>query len=341
VGPQRYTAHSSAPASAHYEPPLDAFARTQSSPHTFGARHDSHDSYNPYEPHELGAGLRETERQRRTQSVSASTRWSWLALFVLVGGGAGIGLWQLGKSQSRPDHVAARGVEQAPLAAATPAPAKQPTRELPFVPPVQPSAAATAQAATATDTHAEQVPPPAAAIPNLDQPVQADPPPTAAAPKPATPKPEAAVPPVAPVKPSVRTREPAAVSPQPVPPPPEPVAAPDNAPAQVVTLTQDTPAEPEPAPEPKIPDPPKVGELTSSATAALLRGEVGRAIELLRTATQVDPNHALAWRSLGLAYERSNNPRQALAAYERYLDLVPNGAQSEMVRERMQSLRAQ
>jgi regulator of sirC expression with transglutaminase-like and TPR domain len=82
----------------------------------------------------------------------------------------------------------------------------------------------------------------------------------------------------------------------------------------------------------------KVRQLTQAATSALLRGEVGRAIELSRQATDLDPNNAVAWRSLGLAYERASDDRAARAAYQRYLDLVPSGAQSDMVRGRMQTL---
>jgi Tfp pilus assembly protein PilF len=98
---------------------------------------------------------------------------------------------------------------------------------------------------------------------------------------------------------------------------------------------------PEPAsPEPSVPDREQVTQLTQSATKALLRGEVNRAVDLLRDATRIAPDHALAWRSLGLALERSGSNSAALDAYQHYLSLVPTGAQSEMFRERMRALRS-
>jgi serine/threonine protein kinase len=121
---------------------------------------------------------------------------------------------------------------------------------------------------------------------------------------------------------------------------PEPsLAPPAPAPAPVVVLK-----EPEPPPEENETDEPAVNraraqELTQNATGALLRGQVGRAVDLLREATRLAPDHAIAWRSLGLAYERSGNNLSALDAYQHYLSLVPTGAQSEMVRERMRALR--
>jgi regulator of sirC expression with transglutaminase-like and TPR domain len=99
-------------------------------------------------------------------------------------------------------------------------------------------------------------------------------------------------------------------------------------------------AEPAPAEETEQsgPDPAQVQQLTQTATAALLRGEVLHAVELLREVTRLDPSHALAWRSLGLALERAGDARAALDAYQHYLSLVPTGQQADMVRERMRAL---
>jgi serine/threonine protein kinase len=123
---------------------------------------------------------------------------------------------------------------------------------------------------------------------------------------------------------------------------PEPTPAPEaTEPAQapVVMLKEQ---EPEPAEiEEPGPDPAQVAQLTQTATAALLRGEVVRAVELLREVTRLDPDHALGWRSLGLALERSGDSQAALDAYQRYLRLVPTGQQADMVRERMRALGAE
>ena len=85
-------------------------------------------------------------------------------------------------------------------------------------------------------------------------------------------------------------------------------------------------------------DPVRAKLLTHDATAALIRGEVGRAVELLRDATAADASQAAAWRTLGLALERAGSAPDAIDAYKQYLKLAPTGAQAEMVRERMQAL---
>ena len=74
------------------------------------------------------------------------------------------------------------------------------------------------------------------------------------------------------------------------------------------------------------------------SSGALLRGELTRAIDLARRATQADPDYAIAWRSLGLAYERAGSSDQAMSAYREYLQRAPTGPQAEMVRQRMQAL---
>jgi serine/threonine protein kinase len=114
-------------------------------------------------------------------------------------------------------------------------------------------------------------------------------------------------------------------------------AAAPPAPEPVLTLKE---MEPEPEPDaPDEPAKPSAAELTQSGTSALLRGEVNRAVDLLRAATQADPSHALAWRSLGLALERAGNATEAIDAYTHYVSLVPSGTQADMVRDRMQLLR--
>ena len=126
------------------------------------------------------------------------------------------------------------------------------------------------------------------------------------------------------------------------PPPPPPAAA---APAaSVLSVTPITPQPeapaPEPEPEPAAPavDSAGAAQFAKQSSGALLRGEVSRAVELARRATQADPGYAIAWRSLGLALERAGSADQAMAAYREYLQRAPSGPQAEMVRERMHSL---
>jgi len=78
--------------------------------------------------------------------------------------------------------------------------------------------------------------------------------------------------------------------------------------------------------------------LTRKSSDALLRGEVGKAVDYARQATNLDSAYALGWRTLGLALERAGSRSSAVAAYEQYLQRVPQGAEADMVRQRMQSL---
>jgi Flp pilus assembly protein TadD len=102
-----------------------------------------------------------------------------------------------------------------------------------------------------------------------------------------------------------------------------------------------------PPAEEELPDLPvrspeaQAAQLAKDASTALLAGEVGHAIELLREATRLDPDQSLAWRTMGLAFERSGDTQAALAAYRQYIRLAPHGPQADMVRERMRVLEQQ
>jgi serine/threonine protein kinase len=97
--------------------------------------------------------------------------------------------------------------------------------------------------------------------------------------------------------------------------------------------------DPEPnAPPPRAPDSARAVQYTRDASGALLRGEVSRAVELARSATGIDASYGLAWRTLGLALERSGSVPSALDAYRRYLHLAPSGPEAELVRQRMKAL---
>jgi Flp pilus assembly protein TadD len=79
-------------------------------------------------------------------------------------------------------------------------------------------------------------------------------------------------------------------------------------------------------------------KLARAGADALQHGRVDEAISLLRTATSLDPSQPLAWRTLGLAFERARNPREALGAYNRFLKLRPSGEQATAVRARIKNL---
>lgn len=59
---------------------------------------------------------------------------------------------------------------------------------------------------------------------------------------------------------------------------------------------------------------------------ALIDRNPNQAIKLLNRALKIDPTDALAWHDLGVAYQFSSpeRPREALHAYEQFLDYAPN-----------------
>jgi serine/threonine-protein kinase len=304
----------------------------------------------------LGAGLREAERSSGMTRPPVKTRWLGWSGLLLLAACAALLIWRWDTAQSNTAEGAHASAATAQLPAANSKPlqtAVQAATDKPRVSPVftpvfkpQPSAAEGASAPAPSAPVADR-PAQAAAAPAAERPANAPPalPPTAAAPP---------LPSAAPNQParaalgaslalakSERTQS----APKPsaslsdVPEPtalPEPPAQPPQSP--VVLLKEE--AEPAPAEETEQsgPDPAQVQQLTQTATAALLRGEVLHAVELLREVTRLDPSHALAWRSLGLALERAGDARAALDAYQHYLSLVPTGQQADMVRERMRAL---
>jgi serine/threonine protein kinase len=136
---------------------------------------------------------------------------------------------------------------------------------------------------------------------------------------------------------------PSTVAPEPPSPRGEPEPFTPEEPGSPVLRVQ----EEEPPPAEEEPDLPvrspqsQAAQLAKDASTALLAGEVGHAIELLREATRLDPDQSLAWRTMGLAFERSGDTQAALAAYRQYIRLAPHGPQADMVRERMRVLDSQ
>jgi Flp pilus assembly protein TadD len=94
-----------------------------------------------------------------------------------------------------------------------------------------------------------------------------------------------------------------------------------------------------PAPAAK-PDVPSAEELNRGANQELLQGHLARAAELFERASQRDPHNVAAFRGLGLANERLGRSTEAVRAYQRAIALEPGGAQTPLLRERLQRLQA-
>ncbi|HKU38567.1 MAG TPA: tetratricopeptide repeat protein [Polyangiales bacterium] len=303
-----------------------------------------------YGPGHLGTGPR--ERKRASSHVERpGGNGRIVVLLGILGALAGI-LWLrernpdtavIGPHLKKPEAPVSAPSQEPKAAQAEPAKVQQPTAAQPATeqPRQQPQAAEPSQpnaepelaetAPLAATKPSEVVPPPAATpqtpTPSPAQAAQAtssaaakSPPPPSAARAPVVAK---AAPPVEPPAPEHEST----------------ASAPIESTDEPVLVVQETaPVEPE---EPELPVRPpsaQAASLTRDATSALLGGEVGRAIDLLQEATRLDPGHSMAWRTLGLAYERGGNTQEAINAYEQYIRLAPHGPQSDMVRERMRVL---
>jgi serine/threonine protein kinase len=226
------------------------------------------------------------------------------------------------KPASAPQVARAPGVVASPAPAPTPAPT--PTPPTPTIEMLPPPAAAIPSEPVVAPSAAPELQPVAAAAP---------------APLPET-KPQEAKPAAPQAKPAARVERPRPANnfeqfEAPVPQPE--AAAPEGSVLSVTPMEAEPPAA---EPEPEVPavDTAGAAQFAKQSSGALLRGELTKAIDLARRATQADPGYAIAWRSLGLALERAGSADQALAAYREYLQRAPSGPQAEMVRERMHSL---
>jgi predicted Zn-dependent protease len=60
--------------------------------------------------------------------------------------------------------------------------------------------------------------------------------------------------------------------------------------------------------------------------------------EYYQKALAADPTHAKAYRGIGALYEKQRKHQEALAAYQKYLDLQPNALDQVRIRQRIESL---
>ncbi|MCC6750745.1 MAG: tetratricopeptide repeat protein [Deltaproteobacteria bacterium] len=71
----------------------------------------------------------------------------------------------------------------------------------------------------------------------------------------------------------------------------------------------------------------------------LLQGRAEEAVGMFRAALASDPGQTVAFRGLGLAYERLGKPAEARAAYGRYLRRVPRADDAAAIRQRIERLK--
>ena len=68
------------------------------------------------------------------------------------------------------------------------------------------------------------------------------------------------------------------------------------------------------------------------------KGDVDAAIDRFQDATEAKPGYALPFRCLGEAYEKKGKKKQAVKAYQRYLDLYPHAEDGDKIRKKVEKL---
>jgi Flp pilus assembly protein TadD len=62
-------------------------------------------------------------------------------------------------------------------------------------------------------------------------------------------------------------------------------------------------------------------------------------VELRKALDQLSDSEPVIYQMLGAAYERVNKPKEAVAAYEKYLQLAPNGSYATAIRSILNQLK--
>jgi tetratricopeptide (TPR) repeat protein len=127
-------------------------------------------------------------------------------------------------------------------------------------------------------------------------------------------------------------------------PPPPPPPSQDTAPAAdaskgAAAPTADVPASPSAA-VPATPtfDPLHAEKSLEVGQYYLKAGDYQAAIDRFREAIGYQSNLPMPWDLLGQACEKEHEAEDALAAYQKYLSMVPDGKESDRVRKRVAKL---
>ena len=119
-----------------------------------------------------------------------------------------------------------------------------------------------------------------------------------------------------------------------------------DAPADAPPKKQDAPPKPKPNTDSAVqsaPDQPKWDPLRAEKDIEvgnyyLKKGDVDAAIDRFEDATDAKPGYAIPFRYLGEAYEKKGKKKQAVKAYQRYLDLYPHAEDGDKIRKKIEKL---
>lgn len=132
------------------------------------------------------------------------------------------------------------------------------------------------------------------------------------------------------------------------PPPPPPEDQPSEPPPKTGTRPSlskrasesGDPAEPAEPPAP-VWDPLHAHKSVEVGTFYLKKGDYDAAIDRFQDAARLQPGLAQPFLLLGEAYEKKDDPADALTAYRKYLDLYPNAPDREKIQKRIEKLQTQ
>jgi Tfp pilus assembly protein PilF len=71
------------------------------------------------------------------------------------------------------------------------------------------------------------------------------------------------------------------------------------------------------------------------------KGKYDAALSRFESAVKHDPAWAVPYELLGEIYEKKNDPKHAIAAYRKYLKILPYGKNAKKIRKRVEKLRSE
>jgi len=127
--------------------------------------------------------------------------------------------------------------------------------------------------------------------------------------------------------------------------PPSP-PPPDDAPAKPADAPKANPKPNTDSAVESAPDQPKWDPLRADKDIEvgkyyMRKGDIDAAIDRFEDAAVAKPGYAIPFLYLGEAYEKKNRRKQAVKAYQRYLDLYPHAEDADKIRKKIDKLHSE
>jgi tetratricopeptide (TPR) repeat protein len=71
------------------------------------------------------------------------------------------------------------------------------------------------------------------------------------------------------------------------------------------------------------------------------KGDLDAAMDRFQDAVEAKPGYAIPFRYIGEIYEKRGKKKPAVKAYQRYVDLYPNGEDADKIRKKIEKLHAE